>query len=90
MKKAIQLVETRSGCAMCEREPRYDVIFRGVKIGQLYFNLRGYVGVLPCPSYDREYNNLHIGEVSITKYKQEVAKLNKEWARCDAQREQKI
>ena len=47
MAKAIELVETRSGCAIMEREPRYDVLLHGKKIGQLYFNMRGYVGTSP-------------------------------------------
>ena len=75
--KAIQLVETRQGCAICETTPRYDIVLHGTKWGQLYFNLRGYVGNLPLPNGSK----LCIGERPITEYKREVAKLNREWAR---------
>jgi len=74
--KAIQLVETRKGCSICETTPRYDVMLYGKKVEQLWFNMRGYVGYLPLP----DGSHLTIGERSITEYKKEVAKLNKEWA----------
>ena len=79
MAKAIQLVETRNGCAILEKEPRYDVLLHGEKIGQLYFNLRGYVGTLPTP----RGTNLTIGERSISAYRQAVAQLNREWDAAD-------
>lgn len=60
---------------MLERHDRYDVELSGRIVGQLYFNLRGYVGVLPVP----EGGNLTIGEQPITAYRREVAKLNREW-----------
>ena len=75
--KAITLVETRSGCAIAEREPRYDVMLKGVKVGQLYYNTRGYTGCnLPLPDGKR----LALPEMSISAIRKEVAKLNKEWA----------
>lgn len=73
--KAIQLVETREGCAMMERKPRYNVLLKGTKIGQLYFNVTGYRGTLPTP----EGHNLNIGEKGITAYRSEVTRLNREW-----------
>lgn len=79
MAKAIQLVENRRAMAICETTPRYDVIFRGEKFDQLYFNTRGYCGRLPCPNEDGTVGGLTIGERSISEYKKEVAKLNKEW-----------
>ena len=45
MAKAIELVEARSGCTILEKDPRYDVLLHSKKIGQLYFNMRGYTGV---------------------------------------------
>ena len=74
--KRLQLVETRRGCAMLERTPRYDVILDGQIVGQLYYNLRGYVGTLPTP----EGRSLSIGEASITAYRREAARLNREFA----------
>ncbi len=79
MAKTIQLVENRRAMAICETTPRYDVIFRGEKFDQLYFNTRGYCGLLPCLREDGTVGRLDIGEVSISAYKKEVARLNKEW-----------
>lgn len=73
--KAIKLVETRRGCAIMEREPRYDVLLNGQLFDQLYFNLTGYVGYLPTP----EGRKLTIGEKAISVYRKEVARLNKEF-----------
>lgn len=76
MKPAIQLVKNMQDRAICETQPRYDVILYGARVSQLYFNLRGYCGVLPLPSGDR----LNIGERSISAYKREVSALNKQFA----------
>ena len=73
--KAIELIQTRSGCAMMEPQPRYDVMLHGKKVGQLYFNMRGYLGTLPTP----EGRNLVIGEKGISAYKKEAVRLNREW-----------
>jgi hypothetical protein len=59
---------------MLERTPRYDVLVDGKLFAQLYFNMKGYVGTLPLPDGSR----LDIGERSITEYRKEVAKLNRE------------
>jgi hypothetical protein len=77
--KAIQLVETRKGCAIGETQPRYDVLLHGQKVGQLYFNMRGYVGTLPTS----RGHDLNIGERGISAYRKAVAQLNKEWAEAD-------
>ena len=76
MAKAIALVETRTGCEICETQSRYDVLLHGKKVGQLYFNMRGYVGTLPTP----RGTHLCIGERTISAYRKAVAQLNKEWA----------
>ena len=77
MSRAIRLVKTRTGCEILEARPRYDVLLYGEKIGQLYFNMRGYTGIyLPRPSGIP----LDIGERGITTYRKAVARLNKEWA----------
>lgn len=72
----IKLVKTTRGCHMLERTPRYDVLVDGKLHDQLYFNTRGYVGTLPLP----DGSKLDIGECSITEYRKEVAKLNRESA----------
>lgn len=61
---------------MLETTPRYDVVLHGQVVGQLYFNMRGYCGVLPTPSGA----SLDIGEKSISAYRREVASLNREFA----------
>ena len=79
--KRITLVETRRGCAMLEKEPRYDVMFDGVLFFQLYYNLRGYVGYLPATPEVKGNKpaSLDIGEKTISTFKKEIVKLNKEW-----------
>ncbi len=77
--KAITLVETRRGMQICETTPRYDVFFRGKFFDQLYFNMRGYVGYLPCPDEDYGIGKLYIGEKGISAYKKEITTLNKKW-----------
>lgn len=89
--EVVKLVKTRNGCQIMEREDRYDVMFRGQKVGQLYYNMRGYVGTLPCPPdegdpADKKHGNLNIGEKGITAFHKEVKQLNEEWARYDARK----
>ena len=78
--KAIELIETRRGCACCETTPRFDVILYDVRVpgdrGQLYFNMTGYVGQLPTP----DGAGVSIGERPITAWKAEAAKINREFA----------
>ena len=71
----IRLVKSRRGLHVCETKPRYDVLFNGKLFDQLWFNMTGYVGYLPCPDGGR----LTIGECSISEYRREVAKLNREF-----------
>jgi len=78
MAKAIELVETRKGLAILETHSRYDVLLHGKKVGQLYFNMRGYVGTLPTSSG----SELYIGERGISAYRKAAAQLNREWAKA--------
>jgi hypothetical protein len=77
MPKAITLIETRDGCAPLETHPRYDVLLWGKKVGQLYFNMRGYTG---CYLPQANGRKLDIGERAISAYRKAVAELNREWA----------
>ena len=77
--KTITLQETRQGCEICEKEPRYNVIFRGKVYCQLYFNMTGYVGYLPAPFNNGTTIRFDIGERPISVFRKEIAKLNKEW-----------
>ena len=88
MKKAIELIETREGRAILETTPRYIVMFRGQKFGELYFNMTGYTGsYLPCPgSKPDSPMPCDIGEKSIAAYRKAVARLNREWAEADKER----
>jgi hypothetical protein len=87
MKKAIELIETRKGCAMLETTPRYIVMFRGQRFSELYFNMIGYTGGdLPAPgSKPDSPMPYYIGERSITAYRKAIARLNREWAEIDRQ-----
>lgn len=76
MKGAIQLVETKQGLEMLETTKRYNVMLHGVKVDQLWFNMRGYVGYLPLP----DGSKLSMPEGSLASYKREVARLNREFA----------
>jgi hypothetical protein len=70
----LSLQETRRGCAICETTPRYNVVLNGETVGQLYFNMRGYVGSLPTPSGAW----LAMPESGVSAYRREVARLNRE------------
>jgi len=76
MSKAISLVETREGCAFLETHSRYHVLLHGKNVGELYFNMTGYVGYLPTPNGTQ----LDIGERAISAFRKAVAQLNREWA----------
>ena len=76
--KAIMLKKSKK-MAIAQSVPDYEVYFYGEKIGDLYFNMTGYVGWLPCPSERQAYCPLTIGEASLAAYKREIKELNKEW-----------
>lgn len=62
-------------------EPNYEVLLYSKKIGILYFNLTGYVGLLPTASG-------HVfdpGEKSLAGIKRMLAELNREWAEAEQQ-----
>ena len=78
-KPAIELIETRQGCEMMETTPRYNVMLHGVKVEQLWWNLKGFVGNLPTPGG----SSLYVPESGIARFRREVAKLNREFAAAD-------
>jgi hypothetical protein len=78
-KPAIELIETRQGCEMLESTPRYNVMLRGVKVDQLFYNMRGYVGNLPTP----DGSSLYVPESGISRFRREAAKLNREFAAAE-------
>ena len=78
-KPAIELIETRQGCEIMETTPRYNVMLNGVKVEQLWWNLKGFVGNLPTP----DGSSLYVPESGIVRFRREVAKLNREFAAAD-------
>jgi hypothetical protein len=79
MPKALELEKTRAGCAMFENTPRYRVLLHGKQVGELYFNMRGYVGNLPLP----DGSWLAMPESGITAYRREVAQINREFKKLE-------
>lgn len=72
----IQLIKNNRGRAILETTDRYDVMFNGQLYGQLYWNMTGYTGCyLPQP----DGIPLHVGERSITEWRREVARANREF-----------
>ena len=75
-KPAIELIETRQGCEIMETTPRYNVTLHGVKVEQLWWNLKGYVGNLPLP----DGSSLYMPEGSLASFKRAISRLNREFA----------
>jgi hypothetical protein len=73
MPAKIKLVETRRGCAVMERTPRYDVVKDGNTVGQLYYNMTGYVGTLPLP----DGSNMSFPERGISQWRKWAAEINR-------------
>lgn len=65
-----------------ERFARYDVLLNGEPFDELYYNLTGYVGSLPCPSDTAPggIGRMLIGEKGLSTYRREAAQLNREFA----------
>ena len=69
----ITLREIREGCRILEKESRYDVLLNGKKVGQLFFNMRGYYGTLPLPNG----RQLGMPESGIGAYRKMAARINR-------------
>lgn len=70
----VTIRETRRGKDICETTPRYEVLLNGNPTGeQLYFNTRGFIGHLPLI----DGSNFYPGEVSISKYRAVISKINR-------------
>ena len=70
----ITIVENLRDRALLESQPRYDVCVNGVKVDQLYFNVRGYCGSLPLP----DGTKLSMPEGGISRFRHEAAVINRE------------
>lgn len=55
-------------------------MFKGSVWGKLYYNMTGYVADngLPCMYYDRIVS-LNIGEKSLSSFRKEISRLNREF-----------
>ena len=60
------------------RRPDYDVLVNGEVVGEVYYNLTGYVGSLP----QKDGPDLTLGEQGISVYRAEVARINREARTC--------
>jgi hypothetical protein len=69
-------LEERKSRHILERQPRYAVLVNGAPQGELYYNMRGYVGYLPTV----QGGKMDIGEKGISAFRREVSVLNKEAA----------
>lgn len=78
MAATITLKEAPRRRAMLERHMPYDVLLRGARVAELYFNTRGYNANpgLPLPGG----GFLSIPEGSLTSIKREISALNREFA----------
>ena len=75
--QAVTLVQVRENDG--GGKPSYAVFLYGEKVSDVYFNMRGYVGSIPCPGYDTKQRMLSLGECGITTIKKEIARSNKEY-----------
>lgn len=72
----LTLVEEPHKRAMLETKMRYAIHVDGVKKAELYYNMRGYCCNPGIPLYSGGFRD--IGERSITAFRKEIAKLNRE------------
>ena len=56
------------------RHPDYDLILNGEVVGEVYYNMTGYVGTLPQP----DGTGFTPGETGISAYRAEIARSNRE------------
>lgn len=59
---------------MMEKQPRYDILVNDKVQGELYYNMRGYVGYLPTV----HGSVMNIGERAISAFRKEAMILNRE------------
>jgi len=60
--------------SILETKMRYDVLLNGNRVGELCYNMRGYIGYLPLPDGRR----LDIGERPLSVFRQEIARINRD------------
>ena len=60
--------------AILQTKPDFDILLNGEVVGPLTYNMTGYIGYLPLP----EGGKMDFGEISLTAYRREIARLNRE------------
>ncbi len=60
--------------APLQRHPDYTLLLNGDVVGEVYFNMTGYVGTLPQP----DGTGFTPGETGIPAYRTEIARINRE------------
>lgn len=70
----VSLREAPHRMAIAEPSMRYDVLLNGNVVGELYFNIHGYVGTLPLPNGKQ----LALPESSIGRFQREIRHINRE------------
>lgn len=70
----VSLREAPHKRSICETKMRYDVLLNGEYFDGLYFNMRGYVGLLPLP----DGHKFNIGERGISVFRAEIRTINRE------------
>lgn len=66
----------RMACA--ETHMRYAIMLDGEEFSDLYWNMRGYRGVIPTLREDGSIGRFDPGEKSLAVFKREIAQSNKE------------
>jgi hypothetical protein len=56
-----------------QRHPDYDLILNGKVVGEVYYNMTGYVGTLP----QADGTGFTPGKTGISAYRAEVARINR-------------
>lgn len=57
-----------------QQHPDYDLTVNGDVVGEVYFNMTGYVGTLPEP----DGTGFTLGERGISAYRSEIARINRD------------
>jgi hypothetical protein len=76
MKKKLKLVKEPHRMAMCEDKMRYGFFLGDERVGEAYFNMRGYLAVFTKPNM-----GFLLHEMNLTELKAEVARYNRISAR---------
>lgn len=56
-----------------QQRPDYDLLLNSSVVGEVYFNMTGYVGTLP----QQDGSRFTLGEEGISSYRAEIARINR-------------